>query len=369
MRHRSPRATDTTWIYNLESTASLLLALGSVVAALVARHVLPAGPVLDFWTHCLLPMQLPVFYFGYGYLYQRQWLVDSGRSWLVSMGRELVYMLVPLAAVTVPTLLIDGWTGAGPGLSPAALVRALFVDPVVPVGFFLVALALYAVVPTLLSRRQTVLTVSVAAALKVAMVVAQSLPGGAATVAHLPYVVANVCADGIWFCAGMALAAAEGDGRALTALGRPGTLWAAWTVAAVALLWASHAGLVAVPVAEALLTAGGLWAGTALYGYLFPAGGRQWGPFSAVDGYTKGIWLMHPMFLAVWFHLTGPAPLPAPLLVTGSLAVAYGLPVAVNMAMDRLWRLGFLVNPNRYLGLPARDGGPHTTAGGPGGTA
>ena len=102
MRHRSPRATDTTWIYNLESTASLLLALGSVVAALVARHVLPAGPVLDFWTHCLLPMQLPVFYFGYGYLYQRQWLVDSGRSWLVSMGRELVYMLVPLAAVTVP---------------------------------------------------------------------------------------------------------------------------------------------------------------------------------------------------------------------------------------------------------------------------
>ena len=42
MRRRSPRATDTTWIYNLESTASLLLALGSVVSALVARHVLSA---------------------------------------------------------------------------------------------------------------------------------------------------------------------------------------------------------------------------------------------------------------------------------------------------------------------------------------
>lgn len=368
MRHRSPRATDTTWIYNLESTASLLLALGSVVAALVARHVLPAGSVLDFWTHCLLPMQLPVFYYGYGYLYQRQWLVDNGRSWLVSMGRELVYMLVPLAAVTVPTLLIDGWTGAGPGLSPAALARALFVDPVVPVGFFLVALALYAVVPTLRSRRQTVLTVSAAATLKVASVAAQALPGGARAVAALPYVVANVCANGVWFCGGMALAAAEGKGRPVTALGNPRTLWAVWAAAALGLLWDSRAGLVAMPVTEALLTAGGLWAGTALYGRLFPAGGRQWGFFSAVDGYTKGIWLIHPMFLAVWFHLAGPASLPAPLLAAGTLAVAYGLPVAVNIAMDHAWKLGFLVNPNRYLELPTQGGGSHA-AYGPGGAA
>ncbi len=366
MRRRSPRATDTAWIYNLESTASLLLALGSVVSALVARHVLSAGPALDFWTRCLLPVQLPVFYLGYGYLYQRQWLVDSGRSWLVSMGRELVYMLVPLAAVTVPTLLVDGWTGAGPGLSPAALGRALLVEPVIPVGFFLVALALYAVVPTLRSRRQAALTVSVAAALKVALVVAQSMPGGQEAVAHLPYVVLNGCANGIWFCGGMALAAAEGDGRPLTALGSPRALWGAWAVAAVALLWASRAGIVAAPAMEALLTVGGLWAATALYGRIFSAGRGQWGFFSAVDGYTKGIWLMHPMFLAVWFHLAGPASLPAPLLVAGTLAVAYGLPVAVNVAMDRLWKLGFLVNPSRYLRLPARDDAPRTTAGGPG---
>lgn len=369
MRHRSPRATDTTWIYNLESTASLLIALGSVVAALVARHVLPAGPVLDFWTRCLLPVQLPAFYLGYGYLYQRQWLVDGGRSWLVSMGRELVYMLVPLAAVTVPTLLIDGWTGAGPGLSPAALACALFVDPVIPVGFFLVALALYAVVPTLRSRRQAALTVAVAAALKVALVVAQSLPGGQAAVAHLPYVVLNGCANGIWFCGGMALAFAEGRGRALTDLGRPGALWASWAAAAVALLWGTETGAVAVPVTEALLTAGGLWAGTTLYGRLFSAGRGQWGFFSAVDGYTKGIWLMHPMFLAVWFHLAGPASLPAPLLVAGTLAVAYALPVAVNVAMNHVWKLGFLVNPNRYLKLPTRGDRSHATAGGPGDAA
>lgn len=347
------RATSFTWIYNLESTTSLLLALGSVTTALAARHILPATDATAFWEQCVLPVQLPVFYFGYGYLYQRQWVVDDARSWRSSMGRELVYMLVPLVAVTVPTLLIDGWAETGPGLGPAALVRALFVEPVIPVGFFLVALALYAVMPTIKTRRQAVIMATLSVALKVALVCFQARPETAAMVSGLPYVVLNGCANAVWFCGGMALAFAEKDGRGPARIGRPGALWGAWAVLAPGLFVGTKRGAVAEPVASFLLTALGLWAASTLYARRWAPGKPQWRFFGLIDGYTKGIWLMHPMFLTVWLHLTETLGLPAPLMALGTLAVAYGLPVAVNVAMDRLGKLGFFVNPSRYLKLPA----------------
>lgn len=346
------RANQLTWIFNLESTASLLIALGGLLSALAAKGVVPAGPALSFAEQCFFPLQLPVFYFGYGYLYQRQWTVDGPRGWAVSMGRELVYMLVPLAAVTVPTLLIDGWAHTGPGFGPAELVHALFVDPVIPVGFFLVALALYALVPTFATKRRATVFVAVACALKVLAVALSSTQAGGALMARLPYVASGVMANGIWFTGGMALAFAQKEKGATAKLGSPAALWVAWVAAALALFWAVGAGLVAKAVSQALLVALGLWASAALYSTRFATGREQWRLFAFIDGYTKGIWLMHPMLLTVWFHLAAGWGLDLWAVAVASFAVAYGLPVAINMAFDKAAPLGFLINPSHYLTIP-----------------
>lgn len=109
-----------TWVFNFESSASLLLALGSLLAAWHARQILPANGLYSFWESCLLPVQLPVFYFGYGYLYQRRWQVASLCSWWGSVRYELANLLTPFAFITVLTLAARSWLNPGAGLTPKA---------------------------------------------------------------------------------------------------------------------------------------------------------------------------------------------------------------------------------------------------------
>ena len=356
----SPRATTATWIFNFESSASLLLALGSLLAAWHARQILPANSLYRFWESCLLPVQLPVFYFGYGYLYQRQWRVTSPRSWWGSVRYELANLLTPLAFITVLTLAVRSWLNPRTGFTPEHLAVALFVDPVIPVGFFLVALVFYLLIPNFTSKRAAAVGVGVSLLLKIAVVIAARSPEGQGLLGSLPYVVANGCDNALWFCGGMALALEECKGqisqhmrgaRLPRAVKITGPL-ALWLGLALGCWWLYGRERMNLGCLEAVLVGAGLGAGTLLYRELFGMQGRQWRFFSLVDGYTKGIWLLHPLCLELWFYWAQGAHLGAVGTVAGSLAAAYLVPVAINVMLDHLGRLGFLINPNRYLSKP-----------------
>ena len=349
-----------TWVFNFESSASLLLALGSLLAAWHARQILPANGLYSFWESCLLPVQLPVFYFGYGYLYQRRWQVASLRSWWGSVRYELANLLTPFAFITVLTLAVRSWLHTGAGLTPEHLAVALFVDPVIPVGFFLVALVFYLLIPSFTSKHAAAVGVGISLLLKIAVVIAACSPEGQGLLGSLPYVVANGCDNALWFCGGMALALEECQGqnsqrmrgaRLPRAVKITGPL-VLWLGLALGCWWLYGQGPMSLGCLEAVLVGAGLGAGTLLYRELFGMQGRQWRFFSLVDGYTKGIWLLHPLCLELWFYWAQGAHLGAVGTVAGSLAAAYLVPVAINVMLDHLGRLGFLVNPNRYLAKP-----------------
>ncbi len=356
------RGISDTWILNLESTASLLIALGGLGGALVGLGCLPGGPVWRWAEACFFPLQLPVFYFGFGYRYQRQWRVRSGRQWLRAMGYQAVYTMVPLIFVTLLTLLANGWMGAEPTLAPASFLRATLVDPVIPVGFFLVVLVMYALTPTLASGRQAAGVLAAAIALKALAVAGPALP--AVSYAAWPYVAQGFCGSWVWFVAGMALAwQPEARTRRLFSLS-PAACTMGWLILGVGLLACGAP----ASVREAVLTAAGLGWLAVLFGGRF-ADGDQVGFYRLVGGYTKAIWLLHPVFMRGLFHVlalagvtaAGPgAVLFVPAHVFGGLAVVYVLPVGVLWAMNHVGKLGFLVNPDRYL-APHRGTVPYNT--------
>lgn len=366
MASKIEKTTELSWLFNFESTASLCLALGTIEALLVSHGILSPGPVTAFFTRCFLPLQLPVFYFAYGYLYQRRWRVRSMAGWRLSMVHELVYLFVPLIAVTIPTLLINGWTGGGPAFSLAEFLKAITWYPVIPVGFFLVVLPFYCFIPTLASDRGCLWVLGVTGALK--LVSCGLALGGLAPEAEavLPYLAFHGLGSVIWFAGGMVLCYLLEKDRSLFSRSLGGWLcrrwylgWTLWLGAAVAFL----ALQVPPAITETVLTAWGLLVGSGLYYRFWAPKGRQWRFFGFIDGYTKGIWLMHPMFLAAWATaMAGTGILGTVggtvVFVLGTFVVAYVLPVVVNQVMDRVGKLGFLINPDKYYLEPPLDQQP-----------
>ena len=199
------KALSHTWVFNFESTASLFIALSGFLAAMVTRSIFPDSVIYRWAETCFFVFQLPIFYFGYGYLYQSTWVVNTARSWARSVRRELVLMLVPLSVITFFTLLINSWVGASPTFSFTNLVYAIFIDPVVPAGFFLVSLVLYIFTPTFSSKVQAIVFLVLALILKAFAVAMTSYSETSTLFGALPYLIQNICGAWIWFVGGMAL--------------------------------------------------------------------------------------------------------------------------------------------------------------------
>lgn len=347
-----------TWIFNMQSTASLLIALGGFCKAMVDLGCLPGDLVYRWAESCFFVFQLPVFYFGYGYLFQKQWRVRNRADWCHSMKYHAVYMLVPLVFITFFTLLINSWVGANPSLSLENLINATFVNPVIPVGFFLVALVMYALTPTFATQKQMIGFLIAALTIKILAIICALHPATAADFSALPYVVQNFCGSWIWFIGGMTLAwQAEEKTRTLFAVSAK--LVAAvlisigWLILSVLLFALSTP----APVLSAVLTATGLFWFTVIFGGRF-GDGAQVKFYAFIDRYTKAIWLLHPMFMKSWFYVLSLAGVQAtgalagfyvPAHVIGGLVVVYVLPIGVLWMMNHVGKLGFLVNPNHYF--------------------
>ena len=86
--------------------------------------------------------------------------------------------------------------------------------------------------------------------------------------------------------------------------------------------------------------------------------GRQDRFFGFVTRYTMAIWLMHEMLAQLVFWLLfvrgfcpgGAFDAAWPWVCgMGCLVACYVLPIIVMSALSRIWKLGFIVYPSRYL--------------------
>lgn len=174
------------WAHNVEATASLLIAFGTLITTCSAQGLFIPSPASRWILEYLVPFQLPIFYFCLGFLYQRYRTTRTPRAWGQNLRRELALMGIPFVAFTVLVLLTNSIVGAKPPLSVADLLRALFIEPVIPVGYFYTCLIIYAITPTVKSRRNASGLLFAAVAAKAAIVALASLPATAEMATRLP---------------------------------------------------------------------------------------------------------------------------------------------------------------------------------------
>ncbi|MFR0868357.1 MAG: acyltransferase family protein [Adlercreutzia sp.] len=335
------------WTHNVEATASLLIAFGTLITTCSAQGLFTPSTASRWILEYLVPFQLPIFYFCLGFLYQRYRTTRTPRAWGQNLRRELALMGIPFAAFTVLVLLTNSAVGAKPPLSVADLLRALFIEPVIPVGYFYTCLIIYAITPTVKSRRNASGLLFAAVAAKAAIVALASLPATAEMATRLPYAVTSVAENWIWVAGGMAMALYRGL-PLVRGSEKAWALGALWVATSVIAFYAGWTGETSHAVLDAL---GVLWA-TSLFSTVFRSG-RQNRFYDFVTRYTMAIWLFHGICLALYFHLwkaAGISIAAAPwMAAVGAALVCYGMPVLIMAVLSRLGKAGIIVYPARYL--------------------
>lgn len=335
-----------TWVRNLEATAALLIALGSLLTFAAGVGAIPDAGVARWAQDCLFPLQFPVFFFCTGYLYQRYRTVRTRRAWVLNLRREAVVLLVPFAVFTLLGLATGSLTGTARTLTLPEAARALLLEPVAPLGYFYTCFLLYAITPTPISRRNAYGIVLAAVICKVAIVALWTLPSTAPAAAALPYAVSSVAENWIWFAGGIAIALL----RALPLMRSREKAWALgalWIAASIITFTAGWIG----EASHAILDAIGIMWVVSLFSTLFRSG-MQSRFYGFATRYTMAFWLMAPLCLRLLFFLLvslGVPPVaPWACLGLGAL-VCFGAPVALMAGLSRLGSLGFIVYPGRYL--------------------
>ena len=270
------------WTHNVEATASLLIAFGTLITTCSAQGLFTPSTASRWILEYLVPFQLPIFYFCLGFLYQRYRTTRTPRAWGQNLRRELALMGIPFAAFTVLVLLTNSAVGAKPPLSVADLLRALFIEPVIPVGYFYTCLIIYAITPTVKSRRNASGLLFAAVAAKAAIVALASLPATAEMATRLPYAVTSVAENWIWVAGGMAMALYRGL-PLVRGSEKAWALGALWVATSVIAFYAGWTGETSHAVLDAL---GVLWA-TSLFSTVFRSG-RHLRHSSTVDGGRGG---------------------------------------------------------------------------------
>lgn len=89
------------WTHNVEATASLLIAFGTLITTCSAQGLFTPSTASRWILEYLVPFQLPIFYFCLGFLYQRYRTTRTPRAWGQNLRRELALMGIPFVAFTV----------------------------------------------------------------------------------------------------------------------------------------------------------------------------------------------------------------------------------------------------------------------------
>lgn len=361
MHGHAPKASPDTWIFNAEAVSTLLIAAWYIFDVFIALGLIPESPFHAWGGMWVIPMLLGVFYFGAGLLFQRYQRIVDVRSWTKYMRRETIVLLTPFFAFTIltlatsslmasqPELLRTGLIAAAPGLTLENFIHAVFVQPVGPVGYFVVLLGLFIITRTPQTKRGMGALLAVGLAAKVLAIACIDTGLDVFT----PYYLIQMMDNWIWFILGIALQFFKLD-RLITK-----------KVAAVvvALFIVIGAALFLLHIREAaclnVLTALGLACFYSLSGSRFEHGAQN-RFFGFVTQYTMAIWLMHEILAQLVFFALfacGFSPVGAFVLgggwtivcAIGCLIACYPLSVLVMAMLSRIWKLGFIVYPARYL--------------------
>ncbi len=339
-----------TWVVNMEATAALLIAFGSLLAFAASFGAIPEGGIAEWAIDCLFPMQFPLFYFASGYLYQRYRSVRTRSAWMANLRREAVILLVPFAVFTVLALAASTVTGGARVLDGATLLDALLARPMEPLGYLYTSLILYAITPTVISRRNARGLLFAALACKLAIVAALSLPGSAPTAAQLPYAVVSVAENWIWFATGMAVSlfGALPLLRSREKAWALGSLWIAASVITFIAGWLGEA-------SHALLDAIGIFWFASLFSSAFRSG-TQNAFYGFATRYTMAFWLVGPIALKLTvagLSACGLSVSATPwLCFAAGLVACFAAPVLVTAALERCGKAAVIIYPARYLAPP-----------------
>lgn len=335
------------WAHNVEATASLLIAFGTLITTCSDQGLFIPSPASRWILEYLVPFQLPIFYFCLGFLYQRYRTTRTPRAWGQNLRRELALMGIPFVAFTVLVLLTNSIVGAKPPLSGADLFRALLIDPVIPVGYFYTCLIIYAITPTVKSRRN-------ASGLLLAALAAESGHRGARFTARhrrsrrAPPLRRHLRGRELDLgCRRHGHGALPGPAPRARIRESLGPRRPVGGHQRDRLLRRLDRRDVPRRSGRARRAVGGLpvlhrvpqRAAEPLYGF--------------VTRYTMAIWLFHGICLALYFHLwkvAGISVAAAPwMAAAGAALVCYGMPVLIMAALSRLGKAGIIVYPARYL--------------------
>lgn len=340
MHGHAPAGSPDTWVFNIEAVSTLCIAAWYMFGVFISLGLLPRNRFYEWGNGWVIPFLLGIFYLGAGYLYQRHQRIWSLQAWGRYMRREVIVLATPFVAFTVLVLATNSALHASPSLSPANLGLALTVSPVVPVGYFEVLFFIYVLTHTPRTRGGMVGLLAAALAAKIAVVVCSD----AGVADGWLYAVREVPDNWIWFVCGVAVSFFGLEDWLEKPLVAAGSTVAFLDLAAV-LFGAdvrSHLGFFA-------LTALALLAFYSMSAARFGTG-RQDAFFGFVTRYTMAIWLMHEIVAElVMAGLGALGVTSAGVLGAACVVACYVLPVAIMWALSKVWKLGFIVYPSRYL--------------------
>lgn len=360
MHGHAPAKAKDTWIFNAEATSTLLIAAWYVFGIYITLGILPENGFHEWGNHWVIPFLLAVFYLGAGYLYQKHQRVTDLRSWGTYIKREAVVLLTPFLAFLVLTLLatsvasmlpglIDSGLAAGhPTFTIPNLIHAVFVDPVGPVGYFVILLGIYMITRTPKTRAGLAWLLACSLAAKVVAVILADV----GLSSEVPYYLMGIMDNWIWFSAGIAICSFDLQ----KLLAHPAT-----AICFAAIFIGSGALLLALGIIEAaslgVLTLLGLATFYSVSASRFLRGDQN-RFYGFVTRYTMAIWLMHQILsvlvfcalYALGFHEGGTFDATwVPVNAVACLIACYPLPILAMDALSHIGKLGFIVYPSRYL--------------------
>ncbi len=340
MHGHAPAASPDTWVFNIEAVSTLCIAAWYVFGVFISLGLLPHNRFYEWGSGWVIPFMLGVFYLGAGYLYQRYQHIWSVGTWATYMRREIIVLATPFVAFTVLVLATNSVLHANPGLSPENLGLALTVSPVVPVGYFEVLFVIYVLTHTPRTRGGMAGLLLAALAAKAAVTVCSD---AGATQGWI-YLAREVPGNWIWFVAGVAMSFFGLERWLKKPLVAGGSV-VAFAACAAVLFGAdvrSHLGFFA-------LTALGLLAFYSVAAARFGTGPQD-RLFGFVTRYTMAIWLMHEIVAKlVMAGLGAMGVANAGVLGAACVIACYALPIAIMAVLSKVWKLGFIVYPGRYL--------------------
>lgn len=326
------------WPDAVKLVACVFVVLGHFTQSMVKSGIMHDGSLYDWFQATIYSFHVPLFFICSGYLYQRYSRVDSFDSWRQNVRKKALALGVPYVFFTCVTLVLKAFAGDLSNSQESGLIETLLFHPTAPYWYLYTLFFIFLIVPTAGSRR--VCTVIIAAAgFAKAMSLSSMLPS------PLPYAVASVCENGLWFALGMGLSCFGWLKR---------------------LDWKSViVGFVFLPLSAVLygFDAGSIWwfvigllaCLCVVSSCVVGCGNGGSVDVSAFARWTMPVYLMHTIFAAGWrvvllkLGISSP-----PIHIVTGLVIGFAGPVIAVRILERYSPLDFVIFPNRYIELRSK---------------